>query len=330
MSKDVRFWRNVILIGLAHVVLFVGLIRWSRETDKETSPSVVWMNGGAGDGAANKPAKTTAPKRTEVSTPTPKPEVAKKEKNEEERPVLMSAKSEIELPTPTPKPTATATPTPTPKPTPTATPKSTPKPTPKATPKPKPKATPKPTPKKAIAAKATPTPTPKAKPTPEKLDEKDDEADAEAVKKEIAKAALARAKADEGDSTEKLPKAVAVNPGTGKGTSAGAGGHAGGASGESQFGWYGSMLHDRFYSEWVQPTTAVPFGAKLAVLVKLRIEKDGRVSSFEIVKPSNNVIVDESVAAIAKRVTQVDPLPAGLGSGDHYTVRINFELNSDQ
>lgn len=322
MTKDARFWRNVILIGLAHVALFVGLIRWSRESDKSNNQSIVWMNGGAGDGAAHKPAKAAASKPAEISTPTPEPAVAKKAEREEERPVLTSAKSEIELPTPTPKPTAT----PTPKPTATATPKPTPKPTPKATPKPKPKPTPKPTPKKTVVAKITPTPTPKAKPTPEKSDE----ADAEEVKKEIAKAALAKTKAEDGDSTEKPPKAVAANPGTGKGTSTGAGGHAGGASGESQFGWYGSMLHDRFYSEWVQPTTAVPFGAKLAVLVKLRIEKDGRVSSFEIVKPSNNVIVDESVAAIAKRVTQVDPLPAGLGNGDHYTVRINFELNSEQ
>ena len=175
-----------------------------------------------------------------------------------------------------------------------------------------------------------PTPNTKSQTDSEKSDEKDDEADAEAVKKEIAKAALARAKADEGDSTEKPPKAVAANPGTGKGLRpAQADMPAARAANPSSDG-YGSMLHDRFYSEWVQPTTAVPFGAKLAVLVKLRIEKDGRVSSFEIVKPSNNVIVDESVAAIAKRVTQVDPLPAGLGNGDHYTVRINFELNSEQ
>jgi len=36
------------------------------------------------------------------------------------------------------------------------------------------------------------------------------------------------------------------------------------------------------------------------------------------------------VAAVAKHVTQVDPLPAGLGSGDHYDVKINFQLNSEQ
>ncbi len=71
-------------------------------------------------------------------------------------------------------------------------------------------------------------------------------------------------------------------------------------------------------------------GEKFHVLVKLRIEKDGRVSNFEIVKPSGNATVDESVAAVAKHVTQVDPLPAGLGSGDRYDVKINFELNSEQ
>jgi TonB family protein len=90
------------------------------------------------------------------------------------------------------------------------------------------------------------------------------------------------------------------------------------------------MLHDRFYSEWIQPTTIASAGEKYSVLVKLRIEKDGRVSNFEIIKRSGNATVDESVAAVGKRATQVDPLPAGLGNGDHYDVKINFELNSEQ
>jgi TonB family protein len=64
--------------------------------------------------------------------------------------------------------------------------------------------------------------------------------------------------------------------------------------------------------------------------VRVRIGKDGRVSKFEIRKPSENVVVNESVAAVAKQVTQVDPPPAGLINGDHYDVRINFELNTDQ
>jgi TolA protein len=167
------------------------------------------------------------------------------------------------------------------------------------------------------------------KPTPAEADEDQAKADAEEEKKKIARAALEKAKSMDSDSAPKKAVAAAQG-GNGKGTSAGTGGHAGGAGGESQFGWYGSMLHDRFYSEWVQPNTSLTAGAKASALVKIRIEKDGRVSSFEIIRPSGNAVVDDSVTAVAKRVTQVDPLPAGLGSGEHYDVKINFELNSDQ
>ena len=88
------------------------------------------------------------------------------------------------------------------------------------------------------------------------------------------------------------------------------------------------MLHDRFFSEWDQPTTSVPAGAKLATVVSLRIEKDGRVSSFKIVRSSGNILIDESVSAAAARVSQVDPLPPGL-TAVPYEVRINFELNPE-
>jgi len=118
--------------------------------------------------------------------------------------------------------------------------------------------------------------------------------------------------------------------GSGKAGSTGKGSSAGGGSSASEFGWYGNMLHDRFYSAWLQPTTSVPSGSKISTLVKLRIEKDGRVSKFEVIKPSENVVVNESVAAIAKRVTEVDAPPAGLINGDHYDVKINFELNTEQ
>ena len=62
----------------------------------------------------------------------------------------------------------------------------------------------------------------------------------------------------------------------------------------------------------------------------VRIEKDGRVSKFEIIKPSGNIAVDESVRVVAKQVTQVDPPPTGLFKGDHYDIKINFELNTDK
>ncbi len=90
------------------------------------------------------------------------------------------------------------------------------------------------------------------------------------------------------------------------------------------------MLHDRFYSAWIQPTTNIATGTKISTLVNVRIEKDGRVSKFEIVKPSGNVVVNESVRVVAKQVTQVDAPPTGLIKGDHYDIKINFELNTEQ
>ncbi len=89
------------------------------------------------------------------------------------------------------------------------------------------------------------------------------------------------------------------------------------------------MLHDRFFSQWVQPTSVVHSGTRMSTLVKLRIERDGRVSGFTIIRSSGNVVVDESVAVVAKRVTHVEPLPAGLG-GAFYEVNINFELKAEQ
>jgi outer membrane biosynthesis protein TonB len=294
MPKDARFWRNVTLIALAHVAILLGLIRWSVEArSSSNAQSIVWISG-AEDLAAGEPKSSESPQP--AMTPIPPPESERLEKDEAtvETPLVTAAKSEIELPSPTPVPT------------------STPKPT--ATPTPKPKATPRPTLRKTLVARASPKPSPKTKSSPTKSAE--EKTDANAEKKKVAKIAPAK----NGSSSQA----------SGKTGSAGKVGHGGGGSSPSEFGWYGNMLHDRFYSAWIQPTTNVASDAKISTLVKVRIEKDGRVSKFEIIKPSENVVVNESVATIAKRVTQVDPPPAGLGNGDHYDVKINFELNTDQ
>jgi TonB family protein len=185
----------------------------------------------------------------------------------------------------------------------------------KATPKPTPKPTPKSTPKKTVLAKATKSSAHPKSSTPKSTG---DQTDGRNEKKKSAKIASAK--------TESSSDNGAGNTGSpGKG-----GGHAGGGTSASEFGWYGNMLHDRFYSAWIQPTTHVPTGAKISTLVKVRIEKDGHVSKFEIIKPSENAGVNESVAAVAKQVTEVDSPPAGLIKDDHYDIKINFELNTEQ
>ena len=282
MAKTGRFWRNVVLIALAHVALIAGLIRWSLAARASSNPeSIVWL-GGAGDITAGQ--ENDAPPSAKRATPPAEAKPSKDNEADSDKPVVTTAKSEIELPSSTPKPTPTAA----------STPKSTATPTPK--PKPTPRPIPKPTPKKALVAKASPKPSPKAKPGSAKANEK----------------------------SEKHEKSAQTRSGGLRSAV------SGGGSSASEFAWYGNMLHDRFYSAWIQPTTHVPTGAKISTLVKVRIEKDGHVSKFEIIKPSENAVVNESVAAVAKQVIEVDSPPAGLIKGDHYDVKINFELNTEE
>jgi TonB family protein len=305
MTRDRRFWRNVTIVGLIHVVVLLGLVWWAyapRRSPKE----VIWLEGGANAGAlasANRPAAT--PEVPPESTPQATVELPTPE-------VMPTAKSEIQMPStisPTPTPQLTPTPEPTSTPEPTHTPKPTPKPTPQ---KVKPPPTPK---KKKTTPKPKPTPNEKKEVTTETTNdasekEKSGENEKASSKKPIKKAAAATSS---GEGETKNPKGSGGSGGTGKG-----------AGPASEFGWYANMLHDRFYSEWVQPTSVV-HSAKLTVLLRIRIEKDGRISNYEIAKSSGNPVVDDSVTAAAARVKQVDPLPAGLGD-DYYDVQINFEL----
>jgi TonB family protein len=186
---------------------------------------------------------------------------------------------------------------PSPTPTPTARPKPSPTPAPTDSPKPTPKTTPKPTPKKSVEPKATPKPS-------EKKDEK--------------KSALEK-KDSSTSATQNSDKSDKSSKGSGSGNTQ-----------PSEFAWYGTMLHDRFHKAWEQPKSVVATGAKMSTIVKIRIEKDGHVSKFTIVKPSGNVVMDESVTAISQRVTQVDALPEGLTQKNYYEVKIDFELNAEK
>jgi periplasmic protein TonB len=299
-----RFWGNVVLIALAHAALIAGLIRWSVAAKASSNPeSIVWL-GGAADLSPDESENEESP------SPKQPPTAIGSNRSEEdeaadEKPVVTTAKSEIELPSATPNPTATAIPAPKRTPTPAPRPKVTPKPIPK------------PTPKKTLMAKASPKPLAKPKSSPAKANAKSEKKDKITLTK---KGSAPHSGIGETESTGK--------PGSASGLPAVASAKAGGSS-ASEFGWYGNMLHDRFYSSWIQPTANVPSDAKISTLVNVRIEKDGRVSKFEIAKPSGNATVNESVAAVAKQVSQVDPPPTGLIKGDHYDVKINFELNTE-
>ena len=283
MARSGRFWRNVVVIAVAHVALIAGLIRWSLAARASNPESIVWL--GAAQDLATGESENAEERSAQRNAHLAQQKPPKDDEAKEEKPVV-TTKSEIELSTP--------------KPTPTLAPK------PAATSTPKLKPTPKPTPEKTVMTKATRKSSPKPKQSP------------------------ARSSEESGKNEKILLAKNESQRGNGKPSSTGKVSHVGGGSSASEFGWYGNMLHDRFYSAWIQPTTSVPSGNKISTFVKVRIEKDGRVSKFEIIKPSENVVVNESVAAIAKRVTEVDAPPTGLIKGEHYDVKINFELNTEQ
>ncbi|MEY2489944.1 MAG: hypothetical protein QOC70_1886 [Verrucomicrobiota bacterium] len=290
MPRDARFWRNVTIIAVAHIVAVIALVRWNLQVRKPSFQSIVWLSGGGTEVAAR--SAPAHPERAIETTPPPEPDTPRSRPEEkEEPPVPTSSKSNIQLPI--------ATPTPSPIPKPLSKPSVTP--IPKASVKP----SAKPTPKKSAEAKAAPKPSPKKSATPSEQKKANEEA-----KKESVKVAPANANGTQGPNSGSTETS--------------------GTARSAEFSWYGKMLHDRFYSEWIQPTTSVGVGAKMSALVRIRIEKDGRISKFTLVRPSGNVVVDESVVAVAKKVTQVDPLPKGLGGGAFYEVNINFELNPEQ
>ena len=295
MSRDKRFWRNVTLIALLHVGLMSAVLRWSGISNKADAQSITWLNTASAETADSTPL-TAAQEKSESSpesTPAPK---SPPEKLESEP--AAAVKSDIELPTVTP----------------TATPKPTPRPAAQPTRKP----APKPSPNKNLSAKAKKTPV-------KKLDSDDATKSADAAtRKKTAKETQAKKTAGASSAAKSGEKSAKAGNNGASGSTAGTSGNA------SDFGWYGNMLHDRFYKEWVQPTTVVASGAKFSALVKIRIEKDGRISDFKIVRSSGNVVVDESIEAVARRVTRVDSPPNELAKADHYDVNINFELKPEE
>jgi TonB family protein len=310
MDSTAKFRRNVAIIAALHVfaiVVFVAIASWWRR--EPVRNDLTWIDGGTLAGGAPAGDSEQPPaddKKPEPPEPKPEPEPPQPEPPPAE-PAKPAPPSEIVsvTPAPSPVPTPNPTPSPTPKPTPKATPKPTPKPTPKSTPKPSasPKKHTSPKPSASAAGSASP-----------------------GRKLAAGASASAMAGATSGKSTGAGATSGAAGTGGGK---RGGAGRAGGGDHAGEFGWYNSMIYDRFYSVWQQPTSIVQSDAKYVTTVTIRIEKDGRISNASLAKPSGNVVMDDSVMTAARRVTKIEPLPQGLGS-DFYEVNIAFELSQHQ
>ena len=68
MSNGRHFWRNVALIGLAHVVAVIGLIRWSASAHNAKPQDIVWVTS---DSEGADPGSSAHSTTAAASTPLP-------------------------------------------------------------------------------------------------------------------------------------------------------------------------------------------------------------------------------------------------------------------
>jgi TonB family protein len=112
-----------------------------------------------------------------------------------------------------------------------------------------------------------------------------------------------------------------------KGGGTGAGGSGGNGADPGTVDAYHGLIHDRFYSQWEQPT-AIPNEHRhdFATVLKITIQRDGTISDFSLAKPSGNPVMDQSVLEAARKVIKIAPVPEKMGNSGGYTININFEL----
>ena len=107
MPRPSRFWRNVTLIGLIHIAILAGLMRWSSHAKKPAASEILWMDAGAAVASlavASPPEATPAESPPAESMREPMPSVPA---FQDAADPLMEAESEIQPPRPTPKASVT-------------------------------------------------------------------------------------------------------------------------------------------------------------------------------------------------------------------------------
>jgi TonB family protein len=167
-------------------------------------------------------------------------------------------------------------------------------------------------------------PKPKPKPESETSQKKDSgEKKAAAVEKKPSAANKSSSGKGEGSGNSSAKAAFLASKGGGTGS----GGAGGNGADPGTMDAYHTLIHDRFYSQWEQPT-AIPTEHRhdFSTMLKITIQRDGTISDFSLSKPSGNPIMDQSVLEAARKVIKIAPIPEGMGSGSGYTININFEL----
>jgi TonB family protein len=115
-------------------------------------------------------------------------------------------------------------------------------------------------------------------------------------------------------------RGVSGRPGYGKGLGSGTG--SGGS--DSPVAWYYAMVKQIMYEAWQQPSGLANAGNPVAT-VTIRVKRDGTISDWQMMRPSGNTLMDDSVKRAVQAVKRLKPLPPQF-IGPAQDITIQFEL----
>ncbi len=93
---------------------------------------------------------------------------------------------------------------------------------------------------------------------------------------------------------------------------------------ESDFSDYFNHIRSRMIDAWNQPQNLASRN-KLKTGIRMKIARNGAVSSVSLASSSGNTAWDESALAAARKVNRVNSLPEGLGDSSGLNLTIYFE-----
>lgn len=287
------FARYLALSALAHAVVVLGVLggMWfgSPKYYKPSSYVVslvdapVTLQPSSSSGGGKKPAEAPAkpPERKTPPEETPQP----------------PAKQQATAPTPEkkPKPVVVSEPAPEKKPKPVAEKK----PKPAAVSEPAPEKKPKPVPKKPEPAVAQQKPAKPAEP-----------AAASAAKAQEAVNKLRQQEADKAQAAAQVEQAkrrlAALRERYDTGVGAGSGSGATGGLQDVRLRAYQDLIRGQIIEAWILPLSEAE-AQKLQAIALLTVDRTGHITRLELLKPSGNVLFDES---LLRAIKQAAPLPA--------------------
>jgi len=89
-------------------------------------------------------------------------------------------------------------------------------------------------------------------------------------------------------------------------------------------GWYYALVRETMYQAWAQPGGLAVTPGQVA-RVKIRVERNGRITSRKLVSSSGVKVIDDSAMAAVQKVTSLKALPASF-RGKNKDITIDFEL----